>query len=124
MLAGKGVFLEPGLQTLAIRLESVRKPLSTLKGGRVGFVLHPRCKALRKGFLGAYQFRRMNTVREKFTDKPDKNDSSHIMDGLEYVASLLFGEGLTTERSRKDSAKNDPFQDDFSRPGADETTGY
>lgn len=125
VLASKGVFLEPGLQTLAIRLESVRKPLSTLKGGRVGFVLNPRCKSLRKGFLGAYQFRRMNTVREKYTDKPEKNEASHVMDALQYVATVLFGEGLTTEKRSVEKKRSSDVDDDaWSRPGADETTGY
>ena len=123
VLASKGVFVEPGLQTLAIRLESIRKPLSSLKAGRPGFLIHPRCKTLRKGFMGAYQFRRMNTVREKFTDKPDKNAVSHVMDGLEYIASILFGEALTTEKRRL--PEKDPLAglEDFGA-GRDETTGY
>lgn len=122
VLGAKGLMLEPGLQTLALRLESLRKPLTILRAGRPGFLLNPRCKMLRKGFMGGYQFRRMNTVREKFTDKPDKNELSHVMDGLEYIATILFGTGLTTERPRT-SGKRDPT-DDFPDPTRDSTTGY
>ena len=122
VLASKGIFVEPGLQTLAIRLESVRKPLSTMRAGRPGFLMHPRCRALRKGFLGAYQFRRMNTAKEKYTDKPDKNEASHPMDALQYPLTLLFGGGLTTARERP----ADPFDDMPQDVGADRsaTTGY
>lgn len=123
VLASKGVYCEPGMQTLAIRLESVRKPLRTLKSGRPGFLLNPRCKSLRKGFLGGYQFRRMNTVKERYTDKPDKNEVSHPHDALQYVATILFGEGLTTEKARTE--KRDPFADlEFEAGGKDGTTGY
>lgn len=125
VLAAKQIYLEPGLQTLAIRLESIRKPLSTLKGGRPGFLLNPRCRTLRKGFLGGYQFRRMNTTKEKFTDKPDKNSVSHVMDGLEYVATVLFGESLTTEKPRAVKKSDlDFFDSEMPDIGRNETTGY
>lgn len=121
VLASKGIFVEPGLQTLAIRLESVRKPLSSMRAGKPGFLMHPRCRALRKGFLGAYQFRRMNTTKEKYTDKPDKNDASHIMDSLEYVCSLIFGGALTTAKERKPDLDEMPFESAGDRSA---TTGY
>lgn len=121
VLASKGIFVEPGLQTLAIRLESVRKPLSTMRAGKPGFLLHPRCRALRKGFLGAYQFRRMNTTKEKYTDKPDKNEASHPMDALQYPLTLIFGGGLTTSKERPAAADDAPFESAADRSA---TTGY
>lgn len=127
ILAAKGVQVEPGLQTTAIRLESVRKPLSILRGGRPGFLLHPRCKTLRKGFMGAYQYRRMNTVKERYTEKPDKTEVSHPHDALQYIATILFGEGLTTEKPRTREAgvwAADGDEASVDRGSRDRVTGY
>ena len=49
---------------------------------------------LRKGFNGKYQYRRLNTSGEKYVDKPDKNEFSHIHDALQYVATYLFADRL------------------------------
>jgi hypothetical protein len=74
ILQAKGIPIEPGMQTLNLRLECVRKPLRTLVGGKPQFVLNPRCKGLRRGFLGGYQFRRMQiSGTNRFTEVPDKS---------------------------------------------------
>src|SRR5262249_17881662 len=59
ILHSKGMMIEPAIQTLQIRLESVRKPLRTLVDGRPQFVLHPRCTELRRGLKGGYHYRRL-----------------------------------------------------------------
>lgn len=97
VLASKGIYVESGLQTLAIRIESVRKPLRTFAlKGEPGMLMDPRCKTLRKGFQGGYQYRRMQTSSERYTATPDKNMYSHIHDALQYVCSVIFGGGLTS----------------------------
>lgn len=96
ILHSKQIMIEPGLQTMAIRLESVRKPLTRLVMGKPGFQMHPRCKQLRKGFMGGYCFRRLQTSSERYTSVPDKNGYSHVHDALQYVCTRLFGGGLTT----------------------------
>lgn len=126
ILQAKGIDIEPGLQTLAIRLESVRKPLRTLVGGRPMFQLHPNCKMLRKGFQGGYQYRRMQTSAERYTNAPDKNAYSHPHDGLQYVATRLFGFGLTTQDRRGKSGYEED-EDNYSSSlgiGRSEVTGY
>jgi hypothetical protein len=95
ILKAKGIDISPGVQTLTARIESVKYPLSRLVGGKPGLMLHPRCKMLRKGFQGGYQFRRLQTASERYTDVPDKNAYSHPHDGLQYVATSIFGEMLT-----------------------------
>ncbi|HTT02271.1 MAG TPA: hypothetical protein VMG11_09320 [Steroidobacteraceae bacterium] len=52
ILRGKGIMIRGGEQNLTIRLESVRKPLNTLRDGKPQFQISPRCETLRKGFLG------------------------------------------------------------------------
>lgn len=101
ILRRKGIAVEPGLQTLAIRLESVRKPLRTLVEGRPQFVLHPRCSVLRRALKGGYHFRRIRVSGERYTNEPTKNEYSHIADALGYSATRLFGAGLR-ERPRDD----------------------
>lgn len=119
LLSAKGINIQPGLQSLTIRLESVRKPLRTLIAGEPQFVLHPRCRTTRKALLGAYHFRRLATNSERYSTTPEKNGSSHIMDAMQYPATILFGGGLTTMSN----------QDDFPQRGRSEVgrsavTGY
>lgn len=102
ILRVKGIDIEPGEQTLAIRLESVKKPLGCLVGGQPAFLMHPRCKILRKGFQGGYQFRRLKVSGERYTDVPDKNKYSHPHDGAQYTATRLFGHLLTRQRYEDD----------------------
>lgn len=125
ILQAKGINIEPGLQTLAIRLESIRKPLSRLVGGQPGFILHPRCKVSRKGYLGAYQFRRMQVSTERYTDQPEKNAVSHVMDAQQYVGTRIFGEALMTMDESKQRRRYQDDDDDFTfAAGRSQVTGY
>lgn len=120
ILHAKGVMIEPAEQTLAIRLESMRKPLRLLINGEPALILNPRCKVTRKAFLGGYHYRRMATNAERYSTEPEKNHPySDLMDGWEYGASILFGGGLT----------GSPPQDDYpqmpqSEAGRSSITGY
>lgn len=119
ILQSKGIMIEPGLQSVAIRLESVRRPLTRLVQGKPGFALHPRCKTLRKGFMGGYQYRRLQTSAEKFTAVPDKNSYSHIHDSLQYPLTRIFGGGMI--EPRRSYVNEDHSFDQFERS---EITGY
>lgn len=98
ILHGKNILIEPGLQTLQIRLESVRKPLRTLVDGRPQFVLHERCRNLRRAMMGGYHFRRMRVSGERYVEVPEKNNYSHPADALGYGGTRLFGAGLYIPR--------------------------
>lgn len=100
-----GIMIEPGIQTLAMRLESLRKPLTTMVSGMPQFILHPRCKVLRKAFLGLYRYRRMRVVGERYTDQPEKNQVSHIMDALQYSATRIFASNLLLSREQQLAAR-------------------
>lgn len=101
ILRAKGVKIDAGEQSEAIRLESIRKPLNTMISGQPAFRIHPRCKMLRKGFMGGYRFRRMQTSAERYTDKPEKNEYSHPMDALQYDATRLFGPAIRGRKEQK-----------------------
>jgi hypothetical protein len=96
ILQAKGIQISAGAQDLAMRLESVRKPLNTLADGKPAFALNQRCETLRRGFLGRYRYARMATSQERYTESPEKNAYSHPHDALQYVATRLFGQGLRT----------------------------
>lgn len=92
ILRGKGIDIEGGDQALAIRVESVKWALrQTVDEGRPMVSVHSRCRKLRKGYQGRYQYRRMQTKTERWADMPDKNEYSHPHDGNQYVAAKLFG---------------------------------
>jgi hypothetical protein len=55
-------------------------------------LLNKSCKSLRKGFLGGYHYRRIQTSGERYEDKPNKNKFSHVHDALQYLM-LGAGEG-------------------------------
>ena len=104
ILRGKGIAIQPGEQNLVIRLESVRKPLNTLRSGKPQFQISPRCTMLRKGFLGRYQYRRVKVAgtAERYHDEPEKNEYSHPHDALQYVATRVFGDVV---RGREEQRK-------------------
>lgn len=111
ILRGKGIGIQPSEQNLTIRIESIRKPLNTLRNGKPQLQLHPRCTMLRKGFLGRYQYRRVKVTgsAERFHDEPDKNDYSHPHDALQYVAAKVFGNSVRG-REQLDREFNTPLE--------------
>lgn len=102
ILKGKGIEIQSSEQNPTIRIESVRKPLTAIKNGKPQFVLHPRCKVLRKGFQGRYQYKRLKIggAEERFQDVPDKNAYSHPHDGLQYVAVKVFGNAVRSREKK------------------------
>jgi hypothetical protein len=76
-----------------VRIEAVRFFLGRMASGRPAFQMHPRCKMLRKGFNGRYQFRRMRVIgEERYKTEPSKNKFSHIHDALQYVCLEIRGQ--------------------------------
>lgn len=112
ILAGKGIKIQAAEQNLTARLESVRKPLNTLRNGKPQLVLHPRCALLRKGFMGRYQFKRVKIAgaAERFHDVPDKNEFSHPHDALQYVATKVFGDVVRGREEGRQGLKLDPLK--------------
>ena len=112
ILHGKNIEIEPSEQDPKIRIESVRKALSSLSDGMPVLQVDPKCKMIRKGFMGGYQYRRMQTVGERFADKPDKGEYSHPHDALQYVASKIFAPILRNE-SDADSYEDEEYYHDY-----------
>lgn len=124
IMQAKGIDVSGGEQTWTIRRESVAKPLNTMRSGEPQFVLHPRCKVSRKGFMGAYHYRRKQIAGpEQFADQPNKTHPvSDVMDSGQYVATRLFGDSLTSARTFEDPTW--PSVSYGGNDGRSEVTGY
>lgn len=62
-----------------------------------GFLLDPRCRILREGFLGGYRFAKQSG-RQTSDPKPEKNEFSHIHDALQYVALNYYQTAMSARR--------------------------
>jgi hypothetical protein len=90
ILQGKGIQISGEEQDPTIRIESVKYALNFLRDGDPMFALAPHCKELRKGFMGGYHYRKIQTTEERYSESPEKNASSHPHDALQYIATRLF----------------------------------
>jgi len=100
ILAEEGMPTEPAsTQEYVKRRESVVKYLTTFDSdGEPAFMLSPKCRFLRKGFNGAYQYERIQVAsEERYKDVPKKNIYSHVHEALQYGAMETL-EGLKVER--------------------------
>jgi hypothetical protein len=124
--AAKGIDMQASEQDPTLRMESVRKPLRTLgTGGEPQFVLHPRCKTIRKGFLGGYNLRRIQVAGpERYALRPDKAGFSHIMNAMEYTAAALFAPTLTRGIASGEDDWPSLGYSEGSDQGRSEVTGY
>lgn len=103
ILRGKGIQIHASEQNPTIRWESIRKPMNTLRAGKPQLQLHSRCKMLRRGFQGRYQFRRLQVAGagERYQDHADKNEYSHPHDALQYVGVKVFGGAVRSREQRR-----------------------
>ena len=92
--------------SLEPRFRAVRTYLIKLIDGKPGFLLHKRCKSLRKGFLGRYEFGRVQvTGEDRYKDVPKKNVYSHPHDALQYLCLSTIGENDEIEESYEQPRK-------------------
>lgn len=87
---------------LMARRDAVGHRLTKLVRGAPSLVVHPRCKVLKTGLAGHYQFRRILKLGDDlFHDVPDKNMYSHVCEALQY---LCLGVGALTAIAAPESA--------------------
>ena len=90
------------------RREAVSGFLSKLiQGGKPGFLLGPKVKFARQGFLSGYIIRRVTTNKSGvYKDEAVKNDHSHIQDAIQY-ACLGAMDGVSDIRRGRISQYDD-----------------
>lgn len=87
VLAECGIVAVPAhTNKLTGRLEAVRHFLGRMVDGQPALIVDPKCVRLRKGFIGRYHFKRVQTSGERFKDVPEKDLYSHIHDAGQYAA--------------------------------------
>lgn len=97
------------------RRESVAYLLKTIVDGEPAMTIHSRCNILRKGMAGGYHRKRLMVSGDvRYRDVPDKNQYSHVCEGLEYDC-LSAGEDraiLVTPENRS-AVKQQYAQSDY-----------
>ncbi len=94
ILRARGLKARPApTNDFTLRRESVAVPLSRLVDGEPGLLVSPACQMLRKAMGGGYAYKRIQVSGdERFHDKPDKNQYSHVAEAAQYLM-LGAGEG-------------------------------
>lgn len=92
-------------QDVRMRVAAIGGPCERMIDGRPGMLVHRRCSMLRKGLSGAWHYKRIQvTGEERYSDKPSKNDVSHVCDALSYGLlgageyGILGGRGANRKR--------------------------
>jgi hypothetical protein len=92
------------------RVDAVNQFLIKLvSGGEPGYLLNKYCKTLRKGFQGAYSYRKVRSG-DKWREKPDKDAYSHAHDSLQYLALEYLGDFASDDEEE--------YYDDYRPMGA------
>jgi hypothetical protein len=126
ILQAKDIMIRGAMtQDPQLRQESVRKPLRTLVNGEPQFILHPRCRVTRKGFMGGYHRRRLQVPGpERYSATPQDNMYTHPHDCIQYRALEHFAPALVSKpRDEMDDffVDRSAYGDD---PTRDPSTGY
>jgi hypothetical protein len=89
-----GVHFRPAPSNdFTVRREAVAGALNRMIDGEPGLLISPACLIARKGMAGGYRLRRLQVSGdERYADRPEKNEYSHICEAAQY-AMLGAGEG-------------------------------
>ena len=86
------------------RREAVARRLTTMIDGEPAMLIGPKAPRTRKGFKGAYHYRKLMVAvgkgETKYKEEPDKDQYSHTQDAVQY-ACLQFDNFKATTSSRK-----------------------
>jgi len=114
-MANMGYPCEPAdSNALEARLNAVAGFLNKMVDGKPAMELDKRCQFLRKGFNGAYHYKRLQTrssesgTMDKFKEEPEKNDFSHPHDALQYACLMMEGKSQRRSTQRAHRQKKKP----------------
>jgi hypothetical protein len=93
LLAAAGITCRPATTNeISVRIEAVQSNFRKMVDGQPAMIVHPDCKLLREACIDGYRYRKLQVAGERYDDKPDKNQFSHIAEALQY-GLLGGGEG-------------------------------
>ena len=91
LLAASGIICKPArTNDPSIRVEAVQGALRRTTEGVPALLIHPDCAILRTAMIDGYHYRRLTKTGNYYAEEPEKNDYSHVAEGLQY---LLLGGG-------------------------------
>lgn len=94
-----------------LRREAVAQALTRIIDSDAGLVFGPKAQWLRKAMSGGYRYKRVQVSgSDRYQDKPDKNNFSHVADALQYLL-LGGGEGRVIVRRTQDGKLQTQGQD-------------
>jgi hypothetical protein len=92
ILAANGVIARPArTNEPTLRRDAVGNVLSRVLNGKPAYQVSPRCVKLRKALAGGYCYKRLQVSGDRFRDKPDKDQHSHVAESQQY-AFIEMGE--------------------------------
>ena len=112
ILRARGLKVRPAPSNdFTLRREAVAVSMSRIIDGVPGLMISPKCTNLRKGMGGGYHYKRLQVSGdERFHDKPNKNQYSHVCEAGQYLM-LGAGEGRALVRHHRPEASK-PIQAD------------
>lgn len=75
---------------LTVRIDAVNGTFMRIERGEPSILIHPDCKVLRRACLDGYRYPKLKVLGDRYGDKPEKNQWSHVAEALQY---LLLGGG-------------------------------
>jgi hypothetical protein len=78
---------------LSLRIEALRSRFNANTDGQPMILISPRCVGVRKGLASGFRYRKRLGLNpgHQYEDKPEKNDSSHPIEALQYLCFKLQG---------------------------------
>jgi hypothetical protein len=91
------------------RIEAVERFLTKYIDGKPAFRINKSCSLLIKGFKSGYRWK-MNRKGELEDHSPEKNESSHLADALQYACLVADTTSGYSQRPVKREIKPAPFR--------------
>lgn len=103
VLRQKGfMVIKPPTNNPKLRIDAVERQLTKFIDAKPAFLVDKRCTTLIRGFKTGYRWKSNRKGDLEDSTSPEKNDSSHIHDALQYAASVIDQGGSATTMQRRE----------------------
>jgi hypothetical protein len=108
-----------------VRIGTFMEVLTLYPDGEPMVLIDPSCKLLIEGFRSKYRYMKYKGSDDKYSDKPEKNKWSHIMEAAQYGTLFANNKYDASDFARYGISPMDQFYDRTKRhTPADSYTGY
>jgi hypothetical protein len=126
VLKDSGFYAKPAhTNDPASRIGSFLEALSSYPDGEPLIQIDPSCKMLIEALRSKYRYVKFKGAVDKFTDKPEKNNWSHVMEAAQYALMFLLNKYDASDYIHVSQRHNsDAFTTRRTYRPADSHTGY